>query len=196
MKKTILFIAAVLVSPASFAAEPTFTTVQNDFRQQALSLLSEKDLSNKDFTSQIAKFADETFGAHPDLMRQETEKRFKGLPQLPAGKLVGYAEHKSADLHPFPAPEIGWLWLLYGCDPEKLANWTKKLFLSRQLVAEQVGRHTLINRMIPDNVYRNDKSEFPDLVVDSLGDLFVIKIEFTEAGVCKPVSIKWMKKKS
>ena len=28
-----------------------------------------------------------------------------------------------------------------------------------------------------------------------LGDLFVIKVEMTELGVCKPTSVKWMKKK-
>jgi hypothetical protein len=79
MRNTIAVIAAVLVTSATFADESTFESVQTEFQQKALSLLSEEDVSGTDFSNRIVKLADETFGAHPDLMRKEAEKRFKSF---------------------------------------------------------------------------------------------------------------------
>jgi hypothetical protein len=188
-------IMTTLVTTASFAGEPTFDSVQNEFQQKALSLLAEEDASVTDLQTKIAKFADETFGAHPDLMRKETERRFKSLPQFPAKDLTAYVEHKSWDQFPLPPLESGWVWLMFGWDPEKLADSAKKTILSRQLGPEGYGRIALLNACCPDKVYRLGKGKFPDLVVDSLGDLFVIKVEMTEVGVCKPTSVRWLKKK-
>ncbi|NQU24436.1 MAG: hypothetical protein HQ567_24405 [Candidatus Nealsonbacteria bacterium] len=75
MKKPIAIIAAVLVTSASFAGEATFESVQKEFQQKVLSLRSDEDATFMDLQTKIAKFADETFGAHPDLMRKEAEKR-------------------------------------------------------------------------------------------------------------------------
>jgi hypothetical protein len=188
-------IAAMLIASVSFAGKPTFESVQKEFQEKALSLLSEEDSSFSDLQTKIAKFADETFGAHPDLMRKEAERRFKGLSQFPAKNLASYVEHKSWDQFPLPPLESGWVWLLFGWDPEKLADSAKKTILSRQLGPEGYGRLALLNACCPDKVYRLGKDKFPDLVVDSLGDLFVIKVEMTELGVCKPTAVKWMKKK-
>lgn len=80
MKIHIAIIATMLIASASFAGELTFESVQNEFQQKALSLLSKEDASVTDLQTQIAKFADETFGAHPDLMRKEAEHRFAALP--------------------------------------------------------------------------------------------------------------------
>ncbi len=195
MKIHIAIIAAALVTSVAFAGDLTFEAVQKEFQQKALSLLSEKDASATDLQAKIAKFADETFGAHPDLMRKEAEQRFKSLPQFPTTNLAAYAEHKSWDQFPLPPLETGWVWLMFGWDPEKLADSAKKTILSRQLGPEGYGRLALLNACCPDKVYRLGKGKFPDLVVDSLGDLFVIKVEMTEVGVCKPISVEWMKKK-
>ena len=188
-------IMATLITTASFAGEPTFESVQNEFQQKALSLLAEEDASVTDLQTKIAKFADETFGAHPDLMRKEAERRFKSLPQFPSNDLTAYVEHKSWDQFPLPPLETGWVWLMFGWDPEKLADSAKKTILSRQLGPEGYGRLALLNVCCPDKVYRLGEGKFPDLVVDSLGDLFVIKVEMTEVGVCKPTSVRWMKNK-
>lgn len=196
MKRLLITImSAVLVSSPSLADEPSFASVQSVFQQKAVSFVSEEDVSESDFSTKIVKLADQTFGAHPDVMRKETEKRFKSLPQFPATSLTAYVEHKSWDLRPLPPIETGLVWLLYGCDPEELADWAKKTFRSRQLSAQEHGRLALLNACCPDKVYRLGKGKFPDLVVNSLGDLFVIEVEMTEVGACEPVSVKWMKKK-
>jgi len=194
MRRFVILTAALLTS-VSLAGEATFESVQDEFKQKALSLLSEEDASGTDFSAEIGKLANETFGAHPDLMRKEAEKRFKNLPQFPASSLTGHVEHKSWNQFPLPPVETGWVWLFYGWDPERLADMAKKTILSRQLTAEEHGRRALLNACCPDEVYRFGKGTFPRLIVDSLGDLFVIEVAMTEAGVCKPVSIKWMKKK-
>ncbi len=85
---------------------------------------------------------------------------------------------------------------MFGWDPEKLATSTKVMILARKLGPERYGRLALLNTFCPDKVYRLGKGKFPDLVVESLGDLFLIKVEMTEVGVCKPSSVRWMKKKA
>ena len=97
MKIHIALLATALVTSAAFAGKPTFESVQKEFQEKALSLLSEEDASVTDLQTKIAKFADETFGAHPDLMKQEAEQRFRSLPQFPAKNLSAYVEHKSWD---------------------------------------------------------------------------------------------------
>ncbi len=195
MKKPIVIVAAILVSSACFAGESTFESVQGEFRQKVISLLSEKEISTTDLQSKIVGFANETFGAHPDLMRKEGEKRFEALPQFQAADIASYVEHQSWDKFPLPPGETGWAWLMFGWDPAKLADLAKKTVLSRQLTPQEYGRLAFLNSFCPDKVYRHGKGKFPDLVVDSLDDLFVIKVEMAEVGVCKPVSVKWMKKK-
>jgi hypothetical protein len=195
MKLHIAIIATMLIASASLAGNPTFEFVQKQFQEKALSLLSEEDASVTDLQAKIAKFADETFGAHPNLMRKEAEQRFKSLPQYSTKDLIAYVEHKSWDQCPLPPLESGWVWLMFGWDPEKLADSAKKTILSSQLGPEGYGRLALLNVCCPDKVYRLGKGKFPDLVVDSLGDLFVIKVEMTDVGVCKPTSVRWMKKK-
>ena len=196
MKNSIALMATVLMTSACLAGQSklTFESVQQEFRQKVLSLLADEDASVADLQGKIAKFAVETFGAHPDLMRNETEKRFKALPQFPAAKLTSYVEHKSWDQFPLIPVETGWPWLMFGWNPEKLADWMKKTILAHQLGPQGYGRLAFLNSFCVDKVYRHGKGKFPDLVVDSLGDLFVIKVEMTKAGVCKPVSAKWMKK--
>jgi hypothetical protein len=188
--------AVVLATSASFAGQATFESVQKEFQQKVLSLLSEKNAPRTDLHARIATFANETYGAHSDLMRKEAERRFRALPQFPAANLAAYVEHKSWEQFPLPPVESGWVWLTFGWDPEKLADAAKKTILSRQLGIEAYGRLALINVCCPDKVYRLGKGTIPDLVVDSLGDLFVVDVEMTKVGACKPVSVRWMKKKA
>ena len=71
MKRTIVAIAVILTATSSFAADVTFESIQKEFQQKAISLLSDQDASADQLHSKLAKFADDTFGAHPDVMRKE-----------------------------------------------------------------------------------------------------------------------------
>jgi len=196
MKKTVVIIASALVASASFAGNPTFESVQTEFQQKVLSLVADKGTHISDLQSKLAAFANETFGAHPEIVRKETEKRFKNLPKFAAADFASYVAHESLDQFPLPYNETGLLWLMFGSDPEKLAGGAKRIFLVNKLGVEGYARLSLLNACYPDKVYRQGKGKFANLVVESLGDLFVIKFETTEAGVYKPTSVRWMKKKA
>ncbi len=144
MKKLIAVIASTLLASTSFAGEATFESVQQEFRQKAISLLSEEDVSTKDFQARLAGLAKETFGAHPNLLRKEAVKRFKKLPSFPAAKLDTYVEHKSVELPSLPPAETEWILLMSGWDPAKVANWGAQIILSRQLGAEGFGRRAVL----------------------------------------------------
>ena len=119
--------------------ETTFESIQQEFQQKAISLLTAENVSSKDLQKKIVDFANETFGAHPDLMRKEAEKRFKALPQFPVANLNSYVEHKSWDQFQRLPLETVWIWFMYGLAPEKLADMAKKTTLSRQLGPERYG---------------------------------------------------------
>ena len=195
MKTPIVIIAATLAASAALAAETTFDSIQDEFRQKVISLLSEEDISVTDLQNKIADIASATFGSHPDLMKKKAANRYKSLPQFPAASLIDFVEHESSEQFPLPPGETGLAWVAFGWEPEKLAHAAKQAILSRTLTPEEFGRRAFVNACCPDKVFRLGEREYPDLVVDSLGDLFLIKVEMTEAGVCKPVSVKWIKKK-
>ena len=191
-------IAAVVALFATFghaADEPTFESVQEEFRQKAISLLSDREMSTTEFQSKLAEIANATFGSHPEVMKKEAANRYKSLPQFPAASLTEFVEHKSWEQFPMPPAELGLAWVTFGWEAEKLADLVKKNILSRTLTPEEFGRRAFVNACCPDKIYRLGEGEYPNLVLDSLGDLFVIEVEMTEAGVCKPVSVKWMNKK-
>ena len=191
-------IAAVVALFATFghaADEPTFESVQEEFRQKVISLLSQKEVSAADLQNKIVEIAKATFGSHPEVMKKEAASRYKSLPQFPAASLTDFVEHKSWEQFPLPPAETGLAWVTFGWEPTKLADVVKKTILSRTLTPEEFGRRAFVNACCPDKVYRLGEGTYPNLVVDSLGDLFVIEVEMAEVGVCKPVSVKWMKKK-
>lgn len=194
MKARFSIIATVLVATVASADEPTFDSVQEEFRQKAVSLLTEEGISAQEFQKKISEIANTTFGSHAVLMKKETANRFRRLPVIPESSLAEFAEHKLLDQFPLPPTDDGLLWITFGWEPVRLADVAKKAILARTLTAEQFSRRALVNACCPDKVYRLGEGEYPDLVADSLGDLFVIKVEMTEVGVCKPVSVRWMKK--
>jgi hypothetical protein len=189
-------VVAMLTAASAQGEDVTFKDVQADFRQKVLSLVAETNASANDLQTKIAEFADATFGAHPDVMRTETERRFKALPQFTNTNLTGYVEHKTLGEFPVPPAELRGLWLMLGWDPEKLAGSAKNIILGRSAGIEVFRSRSLLGAYCPDITYRLGDSKLPDIVVDSLGDLFVVKVEMMpEAGVCKSVSVRWLKRK-
>lgn len=194
MKARFSIIATVLMATVASAQEPTFESVQEEFRQKAVSLLAEEGVSAKEFQTKISEIANATFGSNSALMKKEVAKRFKRLPVFSETNLAEFAEHKSLNQFSLPPTNDGLLWVTFGWEPARLADVAKKAILSRTLTPEQYSRLEFVAACCPDKIYRLGEGEYLDLVVDSLGDLFVIKVEMTEAGFCKPISVRWMKK--
>jgi len=197
VKTVIAIIIACLLTSAALADEPTFESVQEEFRQKAVSILSEsEEASPTDIAAKIAEIseiANATFGAHPDLMKKEAANRFKNLPVFPASRLDDFVEHKSSKQFPILQSDAGLVWATLAWEPAQLAYIAKTSVLYRTLKIDHFGSRGLANSYCPDKIYRLGEGEYPDLVVDSLGDLFLVDVEMTEAGYCKPVSVKWMK---
>jgi hypothetical protein len=85
--------------------------------------------------------------------------------------------------------------LLFFWSPEKMADWVKQAFRFRHLDSSEIERLIVINAWCPDKLYRTGTNKNPNLVVESLGDIFIINLTLTEQGVFKLDSVKWMKRK-
>ena len=184
-----VFIANLLVTAPQ---EITFESLQSDFRKRVISLSSEKDLTDTGLLSKLESIAAETFGPHPGLIRQETERRFQHLPSFPIASLSSYAAHQTWEV-PTTTEKSADSWMIQRWEPAYIAKMATTAMLTRQLGVAEYGRRNLLTHACPDKVYRLDTTQsLPDLIVDSLGDLFVVKVKMTEVGLL-PVSIAWMK---
>jgi len=194
MKQQLALLALALIPSAAMVVDDTFDSVRADFRSRVSALLGEQDLSTEELSSSIAAAAEATFGAHSDLMRGESEARLGRLPALSAVDLDSYEELASETLPPLP-PEAQGEWLAMAWDPGRVAEWARVWVLARQLGPEELSRRVLLSSYCPDEVHRLGDAESPTLVVDSLGELFVVALEWTDRGVGRPVSVRWLRRK-
>jgi hypothetical protein len=195
MKTQIAIIASLLITSVCCAQDATFTSIQQEFQQKILSLVNETDISPKGLDEKILGFGHETFGSHPKVMQKETLRRFKQLPVFAESELKKYKVHTTLGHSSFSASNLAELSLLLGWDPEKMAGWMKHLILARNLKLSKLARFATLNDWCPDKIYRLETSAHFNLVVTSLGDIFVTKLALTEHGVFEPVSAQWMKRK-
>jgi hypothetical protein len=195
MKGTLGILVVGLVTSGALLGEDTFESVQDGFRRRVVELLHEQQVPTVELEERLGELAAETFGAHPQLLRREAEERFSALPVFPEDDLGAWEEHASWGPIPALPPEAERQWLLVGWDPRRIASWGSTMLLSRELDTEEFSRRAVLSSYCPDEVYRLGAGDPPDLVLDSLGDLFVIRVEWTDDGVCRPVSLRWLKRR-
>jgi hypothetical protein len=195
MKKPLGILALALGTTGAVVSQDTFESVQDGYRQRVVALLHEQAVPTAELEDRIGEIAGETFGAHPQLLRQEAGERLAALPVFPDDDLGAWEEHASWGPIPALPPEAERQWLLLGWDPRRMASWGSSMLLSRELGAEEFGRRALLSSYCPDELYRLGAADPPELVLDSLGDLFVIGLEWTDRGVCRPATLRWMKRR-
>jgi hypothetical protein len=175
MKTQVAIFSFLLFTSVCCAQDVTFTSIQLEFQQKVFSLASETDSSPKALDENILGFGQETFGRHPKVMQKETLKQFNHLPVFPESDLKKYTVY--ASLSPTLLSDSGSnldkLSLLIGWDPEKMADWMMRIFLARHLEPSKLARLEKLNNWCPDNIYRLETNEHSDLVVASLGDIFI-----------------------
>jgi len=193
-----MIVAFLLTTSVCCAQDVTFTSIQREFHQKVLSLVGETDSSPKALDEKILGFGQETFGSHPKVMQKEALKRFIQLPTFPESDLKKYTAYAtlSPSLLSASDPDLERLSLLLGWAPEKMAGWIKQLFLTHHLEPSKLARLATLNNWCPDKTYRLETKTQYNLVVASLGDIFVIKLSLTEQGVFRPISAQWMKRKN
>lgn len=198
MKIKITIIALLLITSVCCAQDVTFTSIQQEFQQKVLSLVPETDSSQEELNEKILIFGQETFGNHPKVVKKETMKRFKQLPVFPEASLKEYTAFAtlSQSLMTDSDSDLTRLSLLLGWTPEKMADWVKQTFLARHLELSKLSQRATLNNWYPDKTYRIETNAQPKLVLESLGDIFIIKLALTDQGVFKPISAQWMKRKS
>ena len=125
-------------------------------------------------------------------MRREAEARFAALAVFSGGDLGAWVERTSWDPVPPVPSELEGTWLLQRWDPQRIAAWARNMVLARELGVEEFGRRSLLSARCADELHQRGEGDRPDLVLDSLRDLFVVGVEWTERGVCRPVSVRWL----
>lgn len=186
-------VTTMLVVASTQAKDVSFHDLQEKFQQSALSLLSETNAPIADIQTKVAQIANKTFGEHPDVMKKETERQLSALPSFPENTIATYVEYDA-----LPADSMvndDGTWIVFGWNPERIAATAVQMIRMRRIDSSEFGRLMLLQQCCPNKVYRLGNSKIPDLVVESLGDLFLIKIELTEQGIGKPLSVKWMTRK-
>lgn len=187
--------------------------LQAEFEQEMTKKLAQKGLDNYnlDEISEIAlKTSQKVYGAHPKLMKQKILFELQQLPQLDAKRLSNYQVKESLNLNqlrkgvsPLFKPTgqgleqyEALLPLFYGKQPEKIAQMMKQVLYSRHLSPKQLGQRTIIAQFMPDKTFRIKASNPPQIVVKTFDDnLFLVEVQVTEAGLLKPLQVKWMQRK-
>lgn len=197
MKIKTTIVALLLITLVCCAQDVTFTSIQQEFQQKVLSLVPETGSSQEELNEKILIFGQETFGNHPKVVKKETMRRFKQLPLFPETSLKEYTTFAtlSQSLITSSDPDLTRALLLLGWAPEKMAYFVKDIFRARQLELSKFAQLITLNNWYPDKTYRIETNAQPNLVLESLGDIFIIKLALTDQGVFKPISARWMKRK-
>jgi hypothetical protein len=167
----------------------TYGSLEAAFRRGAAALHANTELTGAELPAAVASLAVTTFGSHPEVVSAEAERRYAALPMttLVPGSWIERARWELPG--EIPAHDA---WQLFAWDPERLGAWGKSALLARQLGAEAFGRRGLVGSRVPDAVYRTGEGPLPDLVVASLGERFVVEVQPSEVGGCRPTRVRWL----
>jgi hypothetical protein len=200
MKTQSVIVAITLIASAAVADKPTFEYVQQEFQKKARALLKDEHVSFKDIQLKLAQFAEETFGAHLEVMKEEAERRLRDLPTFPESKLAEYTFHKALSHVPLSSLTDDLTgteaWFAFSKNPESMISNLCYAFRQKNLSSTEARRLTLFRAYFPDKLYRLGTDKISHLVCASLDDLFVVQVEITEVGAYMPIfSVQWMKRK-
>jgi hypothetical protein len=135
MKAPLGILSVALIMSGAHVSQDSFESVREGFRRKVVALLHEQEVPTAELEARLGALAVETFGAHPRLLRHETEERLAALPGFPGGDLSAWVERASLQELPALPPELERTWLVLAWDPARLAGWAKNLILSRSSVS-------------------------------------------------------------
>lgn len=193
MKKSLVL---ALMATAGFAwadDPPTMADLETRFADQIIALSESTNVPSHMMQQEILKAAVSVFGEHTEILSRETDRRLTELPSFKPSDLTLGTTRQEFDLSFLSVPQLKEFLVAFGWQPKRVAQTAKAAVLSRQMAAEQFGRRTMLESVLPDRYYRLEESEKPTIVIESLGDLFVVECRKHEGGVLMPERMRWLK---
>ncbi len=165
------------------------------FADKIIALSDATDTPPHMMEHEILKAAASVFSNHTDVISQETEKRLADLPSFKTADIPSGTTHQEFDLSALSVPQLKEFLLVFGWQPKRVAQTAKAAALSRQMDVQQYGRRALLEAALPDKYSRLEGSNKPTLVIESLGDVFLVECRMHEWGVLMPNRMRWLRKK-
>ena len=195
MKKTVI-LAIVAVSGLAWADDPpTMADLESRFADKIVALSESTNVPPHLMEQEILKAAASVFSNHTDVISQETENRLSDLAACKASDLPSDTTQQEFDLSVLSVPQLKDFLIVFGWQPKRVAQTAKAAALSRQFGVQQYGRRALLEAALPDKYFRLEGSSKPTIVIESLGDFFLVECRRHEWGVLMPERMRWLKKK-
>ena len=193
MKKTIIFALVATAALARADDQPTMADLESRFADRIIALSASTNVPPHMMEQEILKAAVAVFSNHTEIVSQETDKRLAELPSFKPSDIPLDASGQEFDLSVLSVPQLKEFLIAFGWQPKRVAQTAKVAALSRQMGVEHFGRRALLEAALPDKYYRLDDSKKPTIVIESLGDLFVVECRKHEWGVLMPEKMRWVK---
>lgn len=195
MKKTLILAIVATASLAWAGDSPTMADLESQFADKVIALSQATNVPPHMMEQEILKAAASVFSNHTDVVSQETEKRLAELPTFKASDIPSATASHEFDLSVVSVPQLKQFLIAFGWQPKRVAQTAKGAALSRHMGVEQFGRRALLEAALPDRYYRLEDSTKPIIVIESLGDLFIVECRKHEWGVLMPEKMRWLMKK-
>jgi hypothetical protein len=205
----ILFSASLLAQ----GAEPLTTKEKLDgqFREKIVALYHSDDLAHTAIDQldlRIMNLARSIYSPHPDILKESAKNAFLALPtikldDLPPGKnpfVLPIAELLKSDpknatngFQSFLASERGGSVFLNCRDAVSASKMAMQMAVTESHTDSQmVGKRVMLTGYVRDVFHRiNDDFLHPKIAIESLGEWFVIDLDWNEIGFYFPSRIEW-----
>lgn len=211
-----LLLTLFSVAMIAQGAEPLVTKEDLDkqFRDKIVALYHSQDFSKTeihDLNQQIAELARSVYSSHPDILRESAKKAFLALPTikpddippadnpivLPVAELMKTDPKNSAEgFKAFLASKEGGAIFLNNFEAMPAAKMAIQLAITQgQPNLQLVGKRMMLTGYARDIFLRlNDDFLHPRIAINSLGDWFIIDLDWNEIGFYFPSRIEWRRK--
>lgn len=195
--KIIVLLLLIVNTTNSKEREITVKLLVDNYEYEVLTLLKNKmEMPYNIFQEEAIKIAKKIFKNHHKLLRNRAVELINSLPKYPEKNLKYYKlKHQSNKLtEEFEKSSKGkdLFLMIKGWNPKVTTIIAKNYFISRKVSTREFANRHYYKMIIQDKFYLLKNNT---VLLESMGDIFVIKLELDESGVFLPHSIKWYIKK-
>ncbi len=192
MKRSLSFVIMALACLAQADDSPTMAELERRFEQKIVAIAKAETPPAGSMEEAIFQASISVFSNHTDIVSREADRRLAELPAFTREDIPTTATVRTFDLSELFVSDLKEFVNAFGWQPKRVAQTAKASVLTRQLGVEQFGRRVLLKAALPNRYYRLDDRENPTIVVESLGDIFVVECWKHERGIFVPRSLMWL----